>query len=527
MAGLILMVYVLSIFWINFHCHFWMEMDIYNDILLAHIMAENGTLFPSSWIFGNQYYVVSTPVLAAFFNSVVQDSVLSMAISSSLMTILCLLSFIWCIRPFVTRKSLLTGLLCIGGGVILGTNAACYISGLQVLYTMASYYACYLIVFLITVGVYLRLRQGIKVPILIILLSFVLNFAISIHSLRQMCILVLPLLLLESLIILVKACTYNSNDRHHIIKEENKNGLFVLLVFFFSFLGALLIKCLNIPANPIIGEPHVDGSPAVILSNFVASLRNVARISGFGIISDGLQYWPLVLCSVIIAALIVLALIKILKKKDNGALATMILLCVISLLGMLLAGTLILRTRDIYYFLYWLLAASAVMYLIDSNSHRSCIACMAAIVLISGINYCYNFIPDFKDQCKYASDVRAFSEHLSNSGVECIYDDASPIVAAYSHDKIVSGSFWLDYEKQSGYLLSVFSSCKWIPLYDDEYFDKALICISNYYAEAIEDAPKAWKSEFYSSVEKVDELTLGNRTWIYYKPKKRIIAYLY
>ena len=137
-VGLLIVVYILSIFWVNFHSPFWMDMDIYTDTLFAHILSEEGTLFPSSWVFGNQYYVVSTPVLAAIFNPIVQDSVLSMAIASSLMTIFCLLSFIWCIRPFVTKKSLLTGLLCIGGGVILGTNAASYISGFQVLYTMAS-----------------------------------------------------------------------------------------------------------------------------------------------------------------------------------------------------------------------------------------------------------------------------------------------------------------------------------------------------------------------------------------------------
>ena len=36
--------------------------DMYEDTLVAKLMWENKTLFPDSYIFGNQFYVAATPV---------------------------------------------------------------------------------------------------------------------------------------------------------------------------------------------------------------------------------------------------------------------------------------------------------------------------------------------------------------------------------------------------------------------------------------------------------------------------------
>ena len=41
--------------------------DMYEDTLVARLMWEQKTLFPENYIFGNQYYVIATPVFAALF----------------------------------------------------------------------------------------------------------------------------------------------------------------------------------------------------------------------------------------------------------------------------------------------------------------------------------------------------------------------------------------------------------------------------------------------------------------------------
>ena len=39
--------------------------DMYEDTLAARLMWEQKSLFPKSYLFGNQFYVVATPVLSA------------------------------------------------------------------------------------------------------------------------------------------------------------------------------------------------------------------------------------------------------------------------------------------------------------------------------------------------------------------------------------------------------------------------------------------------------------------------------
>ena len=41
--------------------------DMYSDTYVARLMWQEKTLFPESWVFGNQFYVCVTPVLAACF----------------------------------------------------------------------------------------------------------------------------------------------------------------------------------------------------------------------------------------------------------------------------------------------------------------------------------------------------------------------------------------------------------------------------------------------------------------------------
>ena len=53
---------------INFKCFArFCEQDMYADTLVAMMMWEQKSLFPLGYVFGNQLYIVATPVLAALF----------------------------------------------------------------------------------------------------------------------------------------------------------------------------------------------------------------------------------------------------------------------------------------------------------------------------------------------------------------------------------------------------------------------------------------------------------------------------
>ena len=83
----LLAAYLLVFSIINF-CGFtdFMTPDIYSDTLAARYMWEQKSLFPEGWVFGNQYYVVATPVLSALFYGLIGSMNLAMAIATTVMT---------------------------------------------------------------------------------------------------------------------------------------------------------------------------------------------------------------------------------------------------------------------------------------------------------------------------------------------------------------------------------------------------------------------------------------------------------
>ena len=174
--------FLFGIFGVNFHSVNFYNFDIYSDVIVARYIAESGTFFPSHWMFGNQFYVVATPALAALLYGICHNIYLSMSIAATVMSLMIWISFAWCIRPFAARKSIAVGLLCLMGGTILGNSAALDITGLQVFYTMASYYSCYIIGIFLTLGVWLRLFFHKNVRWYTLLLCLLFNFGLGMQQ---------------------------------------------------------------------------------------------------------------------------------------------------------------------------------------------------------------------------------------------------------------------------------------------------------------------------------------------------------
>ena len=131
--------------------------DMYEDTLVARLMWEQKTLFPENYIFGNQYYVIATPVFAALFYGLTGSMNTAMALATTLMSLLIVLSLGWMIKPYIkSRSARLAVLLTLAAAVyvphILETDEG------QLFFVMASYYACYLITFFFLAGDYVRAR---------------------------------------------------------------------------------------------------------------------------------------------------------------------------------------------------------------------------------------------------------------------------------------------------------------------------------------------------------------------------------
>lgn len=513
--------YLAGIIWINFHGAFWYQTDVYTYALEGKLMNEARTCFPNGWIFGNQYHVISSPNVSALFYGIVQDSVLSMAIASTLSSIIIMLSFYWCFRLRLGKISIAAGLLCMVGAVIFGRSASVYVSGLQVLHTMATFYAFYMVVILLSLGCWLRLREKERTPWGMLILLVPLHFAMGMQSLRELLVLVIPLVLMEGLYFLYRL------SKGGTFKElifHNASLAFVLCILIIEVAGHFHMKSLHVATTPIIGELQLDLSPGGLATNLWASIKNILRISGLALASDGLKYLPLSICAAIIASAIVWAVLHILRTKNDEPLARIILFSAISVLGVLAVGTFLMRTRDIYFFVYWLLAAASVCYVLDhvksSLKEPFCLILLA----IGVINFGFNFIPDFIDYQRNHNQLSSFTDKLVKDGVKVIYVDATPVFAASSHDRILSQSFWVDANLSSGYPLTVFPSDKYLPLFDDEHYQHSLICFSGHTLPFLQTASEEFKDSLMTKLVLYDEIRLGNRHFVLYKPLSRVIA---
>lgn len=515
------LLYLCSIAWVNFHPSLWYSMDMYTYAYEGRLMSESHSFFPPGWIFSNQYHIVSSPNLSALFYFLCHDAILAMACASTLNTLLIIATFFWCFHGAMGIWGLSSGLLCILGGIIFGNDAAEYVSGLQVLHTMASFYSCYMIGILLSLGVWLRLNDGKRVSPIIFILVYAVNFALGMQSLREILILNIPIIVIESYS-WVSDFVKNKKDFRQALRSPSLRFVFFLLLA--EMWGDFFMSTLNVPTNPNISGISLNLSLSSLADNFWSSTKNLLRISGISLAADGVKNVPLSICALFIASVVLWSLLHIIRSKDSSLTAKAILFSFVSILCVYGVGIFFMRTRDIYYFVYWLLSALCVAYVIEKIDIKYSKVAIMMLAVISSLNYLYNFFPDYKSYKQYANSLSVFTDSLVDKGIEVIYVDANPIFAAASHDKIVSQSFWLNIGAENNYLLSFSPSDKNVEIYDDNHYEKSLICFSNYYLNSLSTDFPEYKEKLLSHLSFYDEFEMGDNLFLLFTSNERLIA---
>lgn len=405
--------------------------DMYEDTLIAKLMWDNKTLFPDQYIFGNQFYVAATPVFAALFYGLTGSVNTGMALATTLMSVLILLSFIWMLRPAVKNTlCLLSGFLalcaCVFSPRLIGEDRG------QLFFVMCSYYACYLITLFFVFGDYLRARNGGKVRAVSLALSLLLSFATGMQSLRQTCIMVLPLLAFEAL------CIFAGFLREKRFPECEKMPLIrVCLYAAANAAGLLFIKLLDVPHETIYTEPPYS-------SRLTAVWHAIRSVTGFDTVLNTEN--PLfALMFVFWAAVLLYAayLVFFRFRKGNRALNILWLLCVISIAAVISASLLTSVTiRDIYLFIYFPLLALSLIIVFCAAGGKGKTALVTVLCLLS----LGNLHLSYKDTVGHIlssdpSPGREICEYALESGYEYIYgqDVSAPLVAVWSDGKLTAG----------------------------------------------------------------------------------------
>lgn len=440
----LLLCFVGMVFYINFSINpEYYDGDIYNDINYAKEAWKAKSLFPKDWIFGNQTYVVATPVLAALFYGITGNGFTAMAIASSIMTVLTLLTYDWMTRTLFSYNERTAGFLFMIGFLLLKAHVATSQQGIQAFFTMASYYACYLINAFIVYGCYVRIRQGkfTGKHIIPAIIGAALSFGTGMQSLRQTAVMALPLVACEVLLIII----YSAKDKKFAISYST---LFSAIVFIANIAGLVAMRFIEINQNSIYGTTAFVSSFKDFFRKLFLNMESVALTFGL----DALELRVRLVASIPFLLIILIGFILCVKdyiknKCNEQGRFVLVMLLTLGCVSVFAAGVLTdVVNRALYYFMIYPLLAVCVSYIIVKFEKKrdvlfAVVAVFAAGMIIFRTAGAVEEIKAGKDKNSTAHQI---ANYMLDNGYDTIYsvfglsgvmDGAENVVVA-SGDKI-------------------------------------------------------------------------------------------
>lgn len=432
------------VFYVNLSCNpEYYDGDIYNDINYAKEAWKAKSIFPKDWIFGNQTYVVATPVLAALFYGIIGNGFTAMAIASCIMTVLIVLTYDWMTRTLFSYNERMAGFLFLIGVLLLKAHVATSQQGIQAFFTMASYYACYLINAFIVYGCYIRLRKGefSGKHIAMSVIGIALSFGTGMQSLRQTAVMALPLVACEILMIII----YSIRDKKFAISSST---LFSAIVFVSNIAGLIAMKFIEINQNSIYGTTAFVKSLKEFLEKGFFNVEYVVLTFGL----DSLELRARLVVSTVFLLIILIGFILCVKDFfknnciDQGRFV-LVMLLTLGCVSVFAAGVLTdVVNRALYYFMIYPLLAVCVSYIIVKYPGKRKAFFSIITVFVAGMIAfrTVGAVGEIKNGKDENSTAHQIANYMLDNGYDTIYsvfglsgimDGAENIIVA-SGDKI-------------------------------------------------------------------------------------------
>ena len=420
----LLLAFLGLVFYVNLSCNpEYYDGDMYADIRYAKVAWEAKSLFPKGWLFGNQIYVVATPVLAAFFYGMIHNGIMAMAVASCVMSVLIVLTFDWMMKAVFHYNERTAGFLVMVGVLLLKAHIATGARGAQILFTMASYYACYIITAFIVYGCYIRIRQKIfnKKQIPMAIIGVLLSFATGMQSLRQTVIMTLPLIACEIIMTVIA-----------LIRDKKLYSLssiiFTAVVSFANILGTLIIKKIPLQQLTIYGDADFNSLLDIksIISKAILNFKygiigSFESTESSGIINLILPAAALL----IIFTAFVINLVKLVKSKAREdidfAMNIMLFFSCASVLAVSVLSTV--GCKTIYYFMIFALLAQSIATVIKMFGKYYWVpecalaALFALLIVVKGIG-AYNEICADKEPTTQSYQIASY---MTENGYDTLY----------------------------------------------------------------------------------------------------------
>ena len=416
--------------------------DVYADMQVARRMWEQKTLFPDGWIFGNQFYVIATPVLAAVFYGITGNINVAMGLATEVMTVLIFLSLFWMLRSFVSDKLsyLVCCLLLLASGI---SPDGPYALNVLLFFTQASFYACYLITMFIVFGDYVRAVHSAKTRWFTWLLSLALCFATGMQSLRQTVVMVLPIIACECFLALRRVLQHKKPwDRTNLGSAIRAVSYAVA-----NIAGKMTMDRLDVPNDSIYGQMQI-----IPLREWLDRLVPVkdafAEISGLDYMFLGdagilftvsVLFWILL---VIAAAVMWLGRIN----RQETDLELCWLLCLVGMIGVILSTVVLnITIRGIYLFTWYPLLGLSAVILLNRLSPKLQMGLITLICALSMGSLYECYVPS-AERILFHQDTAAslMCDWAMENGYEYVYGDywgTAPQIAVCAEGDLEAGSW--------------------------------------------------------------------------------------
>ena len=418
--------------------------DMYEDTLVARLMWEKKSLFPDNYLFGNQFYVIATPVLSALFYGVTSSMNRAMALATGCMSVFLLVSMGWMLRPVLPRPALRAAAVLVFLASLFGPYTVFREDGQQLFFAMCSFYACYLLCFFVVLGDYLRARREEARRRPALLLSLFLCFCTGMQSLRQTCILILPLLSLEGLHALVcllkKQAPWPKGARMRLWRVLGYTAA--------NLAGTGLIRLLPVRRHEIYGGASIF-SGASLSEKLRETLTALVTVTGYDYTREGDGRLFYILMFLTTVGLILAAFCLLVKKKRSpqGA-AVFWLLSLIGCLAVVAASFVTsVRLRPIYLFLWYTLPAFSYAVIAERAKPRLLAGLTAALCVLAAANLYFSYRDDLR--ITLSTDpwpAQEAADWAVDNGYELVYGNQSmsaPAVAVCADGALTAGC-WQD-----------------------------------------------------------------------------------
>ena len=418
--------------------------DMYEDTLAARLMWEQKTLFPKNYLFGNQFYVVATPVLSALFYGLTGSMNRAMAWATLVMSAFLLLSMDWMLRaherrPMVRAAALLTFLASIFGPYTVFRE-----DGQQLFFAMCSFYACYLICFFVVLGDYARARESEALRLPGLLLSLLLCFCTGMQSLRQTCVLILPLFAYE-----VLAALYRLWKKQPVYPKGKRMRLWRTLAYSgANIMGLLVIRLLPVKRHEIYSGASIF-SGASIGEKFRDVHTALITVTGYEATREGDSRLFFILMFLTTTLLVLTAICLLLRgRRGEKGVGCFWLVALIGC-GAVIAASFVtsVRLRPIYLFLYYTLPALSLVLIAEKAKPHILAGLVTALCILSAANLYFSYRDDLHIVFdKEPTPSEQIADWALDNGCELVYGSLSmsaPSVAACADGKLIAGC-WQD-----------------------------------------------------------------------------------